>query len=187
MSNRNTAKKEIVMDKGPAVTGSKGHARGSAPKARPRPHLSPVPALRDDKLPLAEPDEEFTLPPLHGKTNPKAEMGYVVPTLDDEVRSYHHHPNDGGGVDFDVDPYEADAAADLAGDLGCTFLAGATRGEDMSDARMMAEDQAENELPFLIDDEYMDEAANDDMPSADMRAYFASPPLKLRPARRTAR
>jgi hypothetical protein len=188
VSNRNTAKKEMGMDKEPGGARSTGSAKGSAPAARPRLHLSPAPALRD-KLPMAELDEEFSLPPLHGKTNPKAEMGDVVPTLDDEVRSYHHHPNDGGGVEFDVDPYEADAAADLAGDLGCTFLAGATRGEDASDLRMTTEDEAENDLPFLIE-EYevdLDEGVNDDLPPGETRAHLASPPLALGPIRRAAR
>ena len=96
--------------------------------------------------------DDLDAPPLHSKVHPSNDISDVVPTLDDEVRGYHHHPNDAGTTEFDVDPGTSDAAADLAGDLGSEFLEGATRGQDMSDV-IMSRDEAESELPFLFDTE----------------------------------
>jgi hypothetical protein len=97
--------------------------------------------------------EDQMAPPIHGKAHPRGAMDEATPTLDDEIRRFRHHPNDAGATDFAFDPEAADAAADLAGDLGATFLAGATRGEDMSDVVLTAEDQAENDVPFVIEEE----------------------------------
>lgn len=99
-------------------------------------------------------DDEFEAPPIRGKEHPSAALSDAVPTLDDESRNYHHHPNESGVVDFDVDPYAADAAADLAGDLGSEFLEGATRGQDMSDVMMTRDDQ-EGEAGFLYEEEML--------------------------------
>lgn len=84
--------------------------------------------------------------------HPRKEISDVVPTLDDEVRRYHHHPNDAGCIEFETNPDSADAAADLASDLGAEFLEGATKGQDLSDVAMSHED-SEGELPFLLEDE----------------------------------
>lgn len=76
------------------------------------------------------------------------------PTLDDSVRSYHHHPSEAGVTDFGFDPEAADAAADLAGDLGAQFLEGATLGEDVSDVAMSHDDrEEESDTPLLLEDE----------------------------------
>jgi hypothetical protein len=96
--------------------------------------------------------EDVALPPLPAKTHPPAEMDDALPTLDDEVRRYHHHPNEAGTTEFEVDPEAADAAADLAGDFGSQFLEGATRGEDLSSRVFDEEDRRESEVPFLIED-----------------------------------
>lgn len=116
------------------------------------------PRRRDPPDTIVEPpppefDESDEAPPLRGKTHPPAEMGDAKPSLEDEVQVYHEHPNDHAATEFGVDPDAADAAADLAGDLGATFLMGATRGEDMSDVVMAMEDREENDLPFLIEEE----------------------------------
>jgi hypothetical protein len=112
-----------------------------------------VPGRAEPPVPMIDDLEEEVAPPLHGKAHPRGEMDEATPTLDDENRRFHHHPNDAGTTDFAFDPEAADAAADLAGDLGATFLTGATRGEDMSDLVSMAEDQAENDVPFVIEEE----------------------------------
>ncbi|AGP37204.1 hypothetical protein [Sorangium cellulosum] len=91
-------------------------------------------------------------PPLRGKVSPRSELSDVVPTLDDEVRGYHHHPNDAGCTEFEVNPDAADAAADLASDLGAEFLEGATKGQDMSDV-VMSHDDDVGDLPYLLEDE----------------------------------
>jgi hypothetical protein len=87
--------------------------------------------------------------------HPRRELSDVVPTLDDEVRRYHHHPNDAGCTEFETNPDVADAAADLASDLGAEFLEGATRGQDLSDVVMSYED-SEGELPYLLENEEID-------------------------------
>jgi hypothetical protein len=84
--------------------------------------------------------------------HPRRELSDAVPTLDDEVRRYRHHPNDAGCIEFEVNPDAADAAADLASDLGSEFLEGATRGQDLSELVMSHEDN-EEDLPYLVEDE----------------------------------
>lgn len=115
--------------------------------ARPRPF---EPGRAEPPLPITDDLEAFVVPPLRGKAHPPAEMDEATPTLDDEKRSYHHHPSDAGTTEFGFDPDAADAAADLAGELGSTFLSGATRGEDMSDVITQAE--GENDLPMILDE-----------------------------------
>jgi len=78
-------------------------------------------------------------------------MDEVVPTLDDSDRVFRHHPNESVGEGFSFDPESADAAADLAGDLGSEFLEGATRGRDMSDV-ILSEDQEGLGEPFLVEE-----------------------------------
>ncbi|WP_437683289.1 hypothetical protein [Sorangium sp. So ce131] len=96
-------------------------------------------------------------PPLRGKVTPRSELSDVVPTLDDEVRGYHHHPNDAGSTGFETNPDAADAAADLASDLGAEFLEGATRGQDLSDV-VMSHDDDDGDLPYLLEDEEVESA-----------------------------
>jgi hypothetical protein len=108
--------------------------------------------LNDRPLPPIDDLDDAEAPPLHEKEFPRNALSDVVPTLDDEVRDYHHHPNESGSVEFHVDPEAADAAADLAGDLGAEFLEGATRGQDLSDVISSHED-GDVEPPLLLDDE----------------------------------
>jgi hypothetical protein len=77
-------------------------------------------------------------------------MDDAAPSRDDEVHLYHR-PADDNATTFGFDPDAADAAADLAGDLGATFLTGATRGEDVSDV-VASEEDVENEL-LLVEEE----------------------------------
>lgn len=157
MSNRNTVKVEKVKraelaqrhDAGQAGAldrpAPSNHNHRTAPRDRPRP--APEPFLRNER-------EDSSLPPLPGKTHPPMDKNDATPTLDDEVRNYHHHPNETGTTEFGFDPEAADAAADLAGELGSQFLEGATRGEDLSSRVLSDEDQDENELPFVIEDAF---------------------------------
>ncbi|AUX43279.1 hypothetical protein SOCE26_047230 [Sorangium cellulosum] len=123
-------------------------------------------ALRDASPPIntTELDDPFAIelqdagaaPPLRAKVTPRSEIRDVVPTLDDEVRGYHHHPNDAGSTGFESNPDAADAAADLASDLGAEFLEGATRGQDLSDVVMSHDD--DGDLPYLLEDEDVESA-----------------------------
>jgi hypothetical protein len=112
-------------------------------------------------VPITDDLEPRAAPPLHGKAHPPAEMDRAVPTLDDEVALYHR-PGDSGSSGFGFDPDAADAAADLAGDLGATFLAGATFGEDMTDADLSPPE--ENECPLVLDEARDDLPDDDDLP-----------------------
>lgn len=137
-------------------------APGAPPHdARARHRAAPPARSAPGDEPHLESLDELDAPPISGKVHPSADLSDVIPTLDDEVRDYHHHPNEPGAVGFDVSPYSADAAADMAGDLGSEFLEGATRGQDMSDL-IMSRDDAEGELPFVIDTVAMDEPSDDD-------------------------
>lgn len=78
-------------------------------------------------------------------------MDEMVPTLDDSDRIFPHHPNEPVGERFSFDPESADAAADLAGELGADFVEGATRGRDMSDVILSEEEERLNETPFLVE------------------------------------
>ncbi|MFT3771906.1 MAG: hypothetical protein QM820_41385 [Minicystis sp.] len=69
-------------------------------------------------VPITDDLDDSVAPPLPGKLHAIEEMDDATPTLDDEHRNYHHHPNDAGSVEFGFHPEAADAAADLAGDLG---------------------------------------------------------------------
>ncbi|HSN97963.1 MAG TPA: hypothetical protein VLS89_06680, partial [Candidatus Nanopelagicales bacterium] len=122
-----------------------------------------------DDLDEPFPGEDADTPPIPGKVNPSHELSDAVPTLDDEARHYRHHPNESGVVDFDVDPYAGDAAADLAGDLGSEFLEGATRGQDMSDV-MMSRDDQEGDAPFLYEEEMLN--VSDEQEDEEERAEF---------------
>lgn len=120
-----------------------------------------------DPVRLADDEDRFTRPPLRGKATPHRDMGNVTPTLDDPRRDYHHHPNDPATTDFDVDPDAADAAADLAGDLGAQFLEGATMVEDMSERAIIDADASEEaELPYLFE-ESMEEDELEDLEPPD--------------------
>jgi hypothetical protein len=96
--------------------------------------------------------EDFAMPPLKAKSHPRGDMDEAQLTIDDESRESHHHPNDAGVVEFEVDPEEADAAADLAGDLGAQFLEGATFAEDRSERANHDSDASEAGVPFLLDE-----------------------------------
>ena len=131
-------------------------AGGAAQEARtPRPT-----AASEAGPPFSIPEDldESAAPPLHGKVDPPGEMDDAKPSLDDEVQVYHHHPASSAATVFGFDPDAADAAADLAGELGATFLSGATLGEDPSDA---TDDEArvESDVPFLIEEEPGEEIA----------------------------
>lgn len=144
-----------------------GTARKKAPATRPigeapREAIPPFERGRaEPPVPITDDLDEGVSPPLPGKLHPPEEMGDATPTLDDEHRSYHHHPNDAGTVGFGFHPEAADAAADLAGDLGSTFLEGATRGEDVSDFTAMMDDRGEDELPLVLDED-ADEPVEED-------------------------
>jgi hypothetical protein len=68
---------------------------------------------------------------------------------------------------FDFDPGHADAAEDLAGELGIQFVEGATRVEDLSDRVVAVEVVEESEVGMIIEDELGPEDINDDLPDAD--------------------
>ncbi len=119
------------------------HARGSSQSATTYNERFPRPVLEDL--------DEFAAPPLAGKVHPADAMDEVVPTLDDSNRVFRHHPNEPVGEGFSFDPDSADAAADLAGDLGAEFLEGATRGRDMSDM-IMSDEERDSETPFLVEE-----------------------------------
>jgi len=123
--------------------------------------------------------DEPTAPPLHGKTHPPADMDRAKPSLDDEVQVYHHPSIDAAVTEFGVDPDVADAAADLAGDLGATFLSGATRGQDMSDVTLSAEDAEESEVPLLLDEPMGEEISEEPV----RRARVPAPPRSTTRAR----
>jgi len=108
------------------------------------------------------------------------------PSLDDEVQVYHHPPIDAAVTEFGVDPDAADAAADLAGDLGATFLSGATRGQDMSDVAMSAEDMEESEVPLLLD-EPLDDELGEEPPRRPRALAPARSAHRVRGARPPAR
>lgn len=98
-------------------------------------------------------DEPFVGPPLHAKTNPRPELRQAALTLDDEHRVSHHHPNDNAVTEFEFEPDAADAAADLAGELGSQFLEGATRAEDLSERVIeVEEDEEASDLPYMIEE-----------------------------------
>ncbi|HVY46119.1 MAG TPA: hypothetical protein VHB21_09580, partial [Minicystis sp.] len=126
-----------------------------------RPNLAPAPS------PVIDVGDQVA-PPLPGKTHPPAEMSDAVPTLDDEHRAFHHHPNEAGAVTFGFDPENADAAADLAGELGAQFLEGATRVEDLSSRVTVAEDSFDAEVPMIIEEELGPQDENDDAPESGM-------------------
>jgi hypothetical protein len=154
---------------------NKGAARAArsdekAPDGKPAPESSvrrapapPRPIRRVATRPGDSPQEELTRlstdadenesPPLHGKSNPKSDMGFVELSSDDDTRNLRHHPNDSGVVDFEVDPDRADAAADLAGDLGMTFLEAAVEGEETTEHVVGEPERASEQKSFLFDEE----------------------------------
>lgn len=134
-----------------------------------------------DAQPLTALDEPFLgdldeaeAPPIPGKVHPSAELSDAVPTLDDEVRHFRHHPNESGSIEFDVDPYAGDAAADLAGDLGSEFLQGATRGQDMSELLMDRDDDVSDES-YLYDDELVATGADEEEEEEEVDLAEAQP------------
>ena len=107
-------------------------------------------------------------------------MDEATPALDDEVRSYHHHPSEVGATAFGFDPEAGDAAADLAGELGSQFLESATRGEDMSDRMLIAEEQAEVDAALLLEEEPNLADLADLAPAEDEVESEARDPRRLR-------
>lgn len=141
----------------------------------------------DDNRPMRVLDdlEEFAAPPLAGKTHPSDAMDEAVPTLDDADRMFRHHPNEPVGEGFAFDPDTADAAADMAGDLGTEFLEGATRGQDMSDIHMSQLD-SEDEGAFLIeevgpDGEYFPEEDRSTLEDTGTGGRLGRPSSRIRP------
>lgn len=154
-----------------------------APREQREDHHKPERHRKDARTPEAAPlraglkelDEPFAYdvrddaeasPPLRGKVHPRSDLSDAVPTLDDEVRRYHHHPNDAGCIEFEVNPDAADAAADLASDLGSEFLEGATKGQDLSDVVMSHEDD-DGDLPYLLEDEELEPSDQDIEPEEE--------------------
>ena len=88
-------------------------------------------------------------------------MDGAVPSLDDEHRSYRHHPSENEAIELEVevDPEVGDAAADLAADLGSQFLEGATRGEDFGSRVLALDDDSDAPLDLLLDE---DDAGDDE-------------------------
>jgi hypothetical protein len=130
--------------------------------------------------------EEFAAPPLAGKTHPSDAMDEAIPTLDDADRMFRHHPNEPMGEGFAFDPDTADAAADMAGDLGTEFLEGATRGQDMSDIHMSNMDN-EDEGAFLIEEvgpdggEYFPEEDRSTLEDTGTGGRLGRPSSRIRP------
>jgi hypothetical protein len=148
---------------------------GSSPRQRDRDEQEETALHPDPTTP-----GDYIGPPLHGKTDPPAEMDHAYPTLDDERRGYHHHPSDPATTEFAFDPLAGDAAADLAGDFGSQFLEGATRGEDLSE-RVLATDDSDASLDLLLDEE---ELEAEDEPIEEIEEAPAPP--RSTPRRRTA-
>ena len=139
--------------------------RTAGPPRRPPTSRRPVDRPRDPVLERrAEDDDlEASAPPLSGKVHPPHEMGFIVPALDDdEVFSHPHHPNDSGVAEFAVNPDAADAARDLAGDLGAQFLEGVTFGEEVSERAIEDAEANDAELPFLLEQEGSDLVVDDE-------------------------
>ena len=132
----------------------------------------------DDEL------SESVSPPLPGKIHPPAEMGDVTPTVDDEVRNYHHHPSEAAATEFGFYPDAADAAADLAGDFGSQFLEGATRGENLRDRVANADDRSADEMAFLIEEELGEDASAPARSGEDEEDIEARDPRRVRRLRR---
>lgn len=109
-------------------------------------------------------------------------MDDVVPTLDDSDRPYRHHPNEGGSEALSSDPENADAAADLAAELGADFLEGATRGRNMSDVILSEEAEVMSETSFILEPEGETDTADEieiEFEEADKpRAKSQSLPIK---------
>lgn len=121
---KNTARKLIQTPP------SSEPAREGAPAASPKPRArkdreARVLPLRSQPTALNLREDAYEAPPLAGKLHPPADMEFVVPSSDDARRM-----NRRDYTEFDVDPVAADAAADLAGDLGVQFLEGALDGEE---------------------------------------------------------
>jgi len=152
VSKRSTAEKEANVPKG----ARKETPSAASPRSKSAPPPSAThrrPVVDEISLPRLDDLDDLDLPPIHGKTNPPAEMDDTIPALDDSDRVYHHHPVESGVTEFGSDPDAADAASDLASDLGRDYLEGATRADDMSDIHFITEDREESELPFVIEEE----------------------------------
>jgi hypothetical protein len=120
--------------------------------------------------------DELSAPPIPSKVHPANAMDDVVPTLDDSDRVFHHHPNEPVSEGFSFDPGNADAAADLAGELGADFLEGATRGRDMSDVMISEEDEIRGEASFVV--ETFGEEEEETYESEDEFVEIAVPPVE---------
>lgn len=81
----------------------------------------------------------------------KRPMHEAVRTSDDEVRHRELAPFEEASVEFETDPELADAAADLASELGRGMLDSATSGVDMSEI-VPPEESFEEEVggPFIV-------------------------------------
>src|SRR4051812_21108675 len=92
-------------------------AKSTRNHASDHPHARPSSA-NDSPLLHVDDLDESSGPPIPSKSHPQNAMDDVVPTLDDSDRVFHHHPNEPVSEGFSFDPGNADAAADLAGELG---------------------------------------------------------------------
>ena len=133
-------------------------------------------------LRLDDLDESFA-PPIPSKVHPQSAMDDVVPTLDDSDRQFLHHPNEPVGEGFSFDPGNADAAADLAGELGADFVEGATNGRDMSDVRLSEEEDVGGESSFVV--EMIDESDEGDI-EEEALVGIEMPPEERRALRKRA-
>lgn len=110
-------------------------------------------------------------------------MDDVVPTLDDSDREFHHHPNEPVSEGFFFDPGNADAAADLAGELGADFVEGATRGRNMSDVMLSEDEDVGGESSFVV--EMIDESDEADIEEGTL-VDIEMPPEERRVLRKRA-
>jgi hypothetical protein len=159
--------------KAASSTSEPGEDRGAAPRERDRDREDPATELQPDPTTPGD----YVGPPLSAKTNPPDAMDDALPSLDDEHRSYRHHPSENEAIEFEIDPLAGDAAADLAADLGSQFLEGATRGEDLGSRVLALDDDSDAPLDLLLDE---GDRESDDETEAEAEA----PPAPPRPSPR---
>jgi hypothetical protein len=108
-------------------------------------------------------------------------MHDIIHSSDDEIAEHHLGPLEEASASFRPDPDAGDAGADLADELGRSFLESATTGEDMSELEnseeLMASELGE---PFLEVD--VAEEADDAATQVDPK-----PPSPRRKSRRKPR
>lgn len=119
--------------------------------------------------------ETYEGPPIAAKSNPRGAMAFVTPSNDDARQRTRPDV-----TEFDVDPEEADAAADLAGDLAAQFLQNAAYGDERAeDAGPPASTERH---PFLFDEETR--SMHEERISEDLLGDDREPPPAVRRPRR---